>query len=391
MDFLLQLLLILIVAKFFGELFERVGIPAMIGEIGAGIVLGPAILGIVVMGDTLKIFSDIGIITLLFISGVEMDVRLIVKSKGIAASTALAGVVVPFVTGWIIGTFFGLTFFETLFIAIVLSVTSIGISVRTLIDMKKINTIVGTTIVSAAVLDDIIGIFLIAVLISFASQGTFSPGSFLPAIAVSLIFLVVFLTVGKVFILKLFSWTRKTETHEMVYSTALIIGIASAYLAHSAGLHYSIGAFIAGAILGGQIRSDRVLLDSLMDVAFGFFVTIFFVSIGLLFTPDWNTVFTPLLFPIIILAFAGKIAGGFIGSGPFMDWRSSLVVGIGLCPRGEITLVIANIALAAGIITAGLYSSVTVMVIVTILLTPFMMKKAFSSGNSSDSSVNVGS
>jgi Kef-type K+ transport system membrane component KefB len=378
MDFLLEILVILVVAKLFGELLEQGGYPAMIGEIGAGILLGPSVLNLITPSPTLDLFADIGIVALLFISGIEMNLRSFIESRDVAVVTASTGVAVPFLFGFLFGQLFGMTNIESLFIAITLSITSIGVSVRTLIDLKILNTGVGATIVSAAVLDDIVGILLLALLSSIAATGSAATETLLYTVLASIIFLVVIATAGRRAMVWVFDRARRTETHEMVYSVAIVIALLSGYLAHAAGLHYSIGAFIAGLILGGQIREDHMLFDSLMDFGFGFFITIFFASVGLLFDFSLETFTSPLILPILILAFAGKIAGGFFGSIHFLDRAEALMVGIGLSPRGEITLVVAKVALAGGIIASGLYSSVMIMVIATIILTPLLMKRGFS-------------
>jgi Kef-type K+ transport system membrane component KefB len=377
MDLLLEILVILIVAKLFGELLEQGGYPSMIGEIGAGILLGPAVLNLIAPSATLDLLADIGIVALLFISGVELNLRSFLESQNVAVVTAAAGVAVPFLFGFLLGTALSMTPLESLFIAITLSITSIGISVRTLIDLKKLNTAAGTAIVSAAVLDDIAGILLLALLSSIAATGSGATEALLSIVLASSVFLVGIATVGRRAIVWAFDRARRTETHEMVYSVAIIIALLSAYLAHAAGLHYSIGAFIAGLILGGQIREDHVLFDSLMDFGFGFFVTIFFASVGLLFAFEPGTFTSPLILPVLVLALAGKIIGGFLGSIHFLDRADALMVGIGLTPRGEIALVVAKVALVSGIIAAGLYSAVTIMVIATIVLTPLMMKRGY--------------
>ncbi|NYT06308.1 MAG: hypothetical protein GKC04_08105, partial [Methanomicrobiales archaeon] len=183
MEFLLAIILLLATAKALGEVLERTGYPAMIGEIAAGIVLGPSLLGIVAMDGTMEIFADIGLIALLFISGVELNIAQFIQARTVAASTALAGVVVPFSFGFCIGALLGFSALESFFCAITLSITSIGISVRSLIDLKRLTTPVGTTIVSAAVLDDIIGIVLLAVLSSLALQAEAAAETFVATLA----------------------------------------------------------------------------------------------------------------------------------------------------------------------------------------------------------------
>lgn len=378
MDAILQILLLLIGAKLFGELIERMGYPALIGEIAAGILLGPSLLCLVAPNETLEVFADIGIIALLFVSGAEMNLKSFLERRNVAVTTAVAGVIVPFAGGAGLGYLLGFTQAETLFLAIALSITSIGVSVRMLVDYKQLNTVLGTAIVSAAVLDDIIGIFLLGILSAIAMQGTTLAGGSLSAgMLIAIGFLVLFVLIAPRALRWTFTLARKTETHEMVYSVAIILAIGSAWLSHTAGLHYSIGAFIAGLILGDQIRKDRMLFDSLMDFGFGFFVTLFFASVGLLFSFTWETFLSPYIIPIIVVAIAGKIIGGYIGSFHFLTRAEALLVGLGMTPRGEIALVVAKVALVGGVIGSALFSAVTVMVIATIIITPLLMKKGF--------------
>jgi Kef-type K+ transport system membrane component KefB len=378
MDVILQIILLLICAKLFGELVERMGYPALIGEIAAGILLGPSLLGWVTTNETIEVFADIGIIALLFVSGAEMNLKSFLERQNVAVSTAVAGVTVPFAGGILLGYLLNFSHAETLFLAIALSITSIGVSVRILIDYKQLNTVLGTAIVSAAVLDDIIGIFLLGILSAVAMQGTTLAGDSLSAgMLIAIGFLVLFVLIAPRALRWVFDLARKTETHEMVYSVAIIIALASGYLSHIAGLHYSIGAFIAGLILGDQIRRDRLLFDSLMDFGFGFFVTLFFASVGLLFSFTWETLLSPYIIPIIVVAIGGKIIGGYIGSIHFLTKAEALLVGLGMTPRGEIALVVAKVALVGGVIGSGLFSAVTVMVIATIIITPLLMKRGF--------------
>ena len=378
MDILLQILLLLIAAKLFGEILERRGYPSLIGEILAGIVLGPSLLSLVAPNPTLEVFSDIGVVALLFLSGAEMNPRAFLEKRNIAVSTAIMGVVVPFAGGILLGMLLNLSFPETLFIAIALSITSIGISIRMLVDLKQLNSAVGITIVSAAVLDDIIGVFLLGVLSAVTVQGEVTLNAALFSVIGGILFLAFFISIGPRILRWLFGLARKTETHEMVYSVAIILALGSAYLSHFAGMHYAIGAFIAGLVLGEGIRRDRMLFDSLMDFGFGFFVTFFFASIGLLFSFSAETFLSPFLLPIIIIAVAAKILGGFLGSIPFISRNEAFLIGIGIVPRAEIALVVARVALIAGLIGVELFSAVTAMVIVTILATPLLMKKGFS-------------
>ncbi len=375
MDPLASVLLLLVTAKGLGELIERIGFPSMVGEIAAGALIGPAALALVQPDASLEIFADIGLIVLLFMSGAQLNMRTFAQSGKAGAAVAVAGVVIPFTAGIALGLASGFAVVHALFIGISLSITSIGISVRTLIDLRQLKSDAGLLIVSSALIDDVIGIVLLGVLAALATGGG---SGILFTFVLALLFFVVILTVGKRVIIRVFQVSHRAHTHEMPYSVALICGLFCAVAAHSAGLHYAIGAFIAGLILGDSIRSDRSLYDSLSDLAFGFFVTLFFAYIGLLFPPSLAGI--PLVFFVLLvmLAFVTKILGGFIGSWRTLrNPRKSLVVGCGLVPRGEIALVVAKVSLTAGIISAALFSAVTLMVVITIFTAPFLMVRGF--------------
>lgn len=377
MEFILALLLILVTAKLMGELVERTGYPSMIGEILAGIVLGPAVLGLVDPTPELESFAEIGIIALLFISGIELNLAGFARARNTAAATAAGGIIIPLAAGWLLGVLFSLSDIETLFLAITLSITSIGISVRTLIDLKHLTGDVGATIVAAAVYDDVIGIVLMGVLTAASTHSGAAWDGLVPVIGLAILFIAGAATVGRKAVPWLFSLARKAETHEMSYSAAIIIALLLAWLAQAAHLHYTIGAFVAGLLLGDVVRKDRTLLDSLTDFGFGFMITLFFASVGLHVSVPWSDLATPLLLPLFLLAVASKFAGGFVGSAYFLGIKRAALVGIGICPRGEIALVVAKVALASGIIAAGLYASVTFMVIATIFATPLLLKAGF--------------
>lgn len=378
MDPIVAIIVILVVAKVFGEGLERLGYPPMIGEIAAGILLGPAVLGLVELDATLEVFATIGIIALLFISGVEMNPKAFAAARNAATLTAVAGVAVPFILGFVGGALLGFSFAEQFFLAVILSITSIGVSVRTLIDLQRLDSLVGNTIVGAAIVDDIIGIVLLGVLSSVALSGQLDLLPLAGALVLAVLFIAFAFTVGRRLAVWLFRASRSMLTHEMPYVAAIAIALATAAAAHALGLHYAIGAFIAGIILGRQVRNDRSVFDGIIDFGFGFFVTFFFASIGLLFHPD-PAVFGTLLVPaLILLAIAGKTLGGYLGSRYFFESPlAALTVGFGLSARGEIALVVAQVSLAAGIIGAGLYSAVTVMVIATVFAAPLLMRWGF--------------
>lgn len=376
---LASILLLLVTAKGLGELLERLGFPSMIGEITAGAILGPAILGIIEPENSIEIFADIGLIVLLFMSGAQFNLRTFAKSGRAGATVAFAGVAVPLVGGVVLGLLLGFSMIHALFIGIALSITSIGISVRSLIDLHQLKSDIGLLVVSSAVIDDVIGIVMLGILATFVSGENLGPGLF-AIVAIVIIFFAVVLTIGKRVMVWLFQASHLAHTHEMPYSVALICGLLCALAANEVGLHYAIGAFIAGLILGENIRSDRSLYDSLSDLAFGFFVTLFFAYIGLLFPHSFADVSLPFVAVLVVVAFLSKIVGGYIGAYRILgNSKRSLIVGYGLVPRGEMALVVAKVSLTSGLITAALFSAVTMTIIITVFAAPYLIFRGFSS------------
>lgn len=378
MDVILSLIVIMILAKALGEVAERLGYPSMIGEIFAGIILGPTILGLVQFDDTISLFADLGIISLLFISGAEMNLRAFSRTKKASSATAIGGIALPFVLGVVVAVVFSMTPEQTLFMGVVLSATSIGIAVRTLIDMKRLNTPVGYTIVGAAIIDDIVGIMLLAVLSSVAIDPQADLLTTMVPMIIGLVLLGVLIVFGRDLVAKLYQLTHQAKTHEMPYAVAILVGLSLAAITHMLGLHYAIGAFIAGLVIGPQLQKNVHLMESLTDFAFGFMATFFFASVGLLFAISLDNLLSALVLAVVLVALIGKMAGGYLGSIRFMSSRKeALLVGVGLCPRGEMALIIANVAFLHGIIGEAIFTAVTVMVIVTILFTPTALKRGF--------------
>jgi Kef-type K+ transport system membrane component KefB len=379
MDILLAILAILVLAKVLGELVERVGYPALIGEIAAGVILGPSLLNLVAHDDVIEALSTIGVILLLFVIGSQMNLKLFVSSTARMAATAVTASLIPVCAGFLLGTLLHQPLILSFFLAIILSITSVGIVVPTLVSLNKINTEIGTTIIGVAVLDDLIALTMYGIFSSMAAGKGISTTDLLVSVVISLLFIIGMATVGRFVIRRVFALSARASSHEVSYAISLILAIAAALLSHAAGLNYVIGAFLAGLILGDLIRIDRQLFDSLTDSAFGFFVTLFFASVGLVLEITPQNL-SPLIIPILLIAIGAKILGGFLGSiWFFKDAKSALLVGIGLCPKGDLPLAISKYALLAGLISNELYTTTVLTVIATIIITPALLKQGFRS------------
>jgi len=372
----LEILILLLVAKGAGELVERAGYPSLIGEIGAGLILGPSLFGIIEPNEVIKALADLGLIVLLFLSGIETDLRNLASAEKAGTLTALFEIAISFALGFGLGYLTGMDMITSVFLGTALTATSIGISIRALVDEHALSTPIGSIIITSAVIDDLTGILLLATFSAFALGGGLT--SVAGTAILALIFITFMLTGGRRILGWLYAKVRRYASHESAYSAGLIIAFSSAAASHIMGLHLAIGAFFAGLALSDRIRPDRTIEGSLSDLGLGFIVPFFFVSIGLSLTLSVDTFQNPLLIPLVLVAFSGKIIGGYIGSRHFLpDNRSALLVGLGLSPRAEVALVVATMALSAGIITNALFTMVTLMVIATSLGAPLFLRLGF--------------
>jgi len=378
MDILLSIIAILVLAKVLGELVERAGYPALIGEIAAGVILGPSVLALIVHDQVIETLSTIGVIMLLFVIGSQMNLKLFVSSTARMVVTAVTASAVPVCLGFLIGSLLNQPLLTSFYIAIILSITSIGIVVPMLVSLDKFNTEIGTTIIGVAVLDDLIALTLYGIFSTIATGEGISTTNLLVSIGISLIFIIGMATAGRFVIRRVFALSSRASSHEVSYAISLILAIAGAYLSHVAGLNYVIGAFLTGLILGDLIRVDRQLFNSLTDSTFGFFVTLFFASVGLVLNITPQNVLSPLMIPILLTALGAKVLGGYIGSiWFFKDSKKALQVGIGLCPKGDLPLAISKYALLAGLISNEIYTTTVLTVIATIIITPALLKIGF--------------
>ncbi|MCK5216519.1 MAG: cation:proton antiporter [Methanosarcinales archaeon] len=376
MNILLQLLLILFLAKIFAEIIERAGFPGILGEMAAGIFLG--MLWINPDNDILSFFSMLGAIFLLFTVGYkEINLQEVKASIKIALIPTLCSVIVPFSFGFLLGKAFNLAFMECLFIGVAFSPTSIGVSVRTLIDLDYLSKKIGSTMLSSAILDDIIGIFMFSVLISIATYHHIPTSMQLMIIGGKfVIFLIIMTILGwKVFPV-LFTYIHKMQVKESIFAFVFMIAIFSAYLAEIFSLHAVIGAFIGGACLSGiPFAKIEDVQNKVSGISYGIFVPIFFAYIGL--SIDLSAIQGAGLFAllVIVLALSSKLIGGFIGT-KIAGFNSydSLIFGVGMMPRAGVELVFISAGRGLGIIGDEIFSAIVLMIVVSVIVSPALLK-----------------
>jgi Kef-type K+ transport system membrane component KefB len=376
MNILLQILLILLLAKSFGEFFERMGFPSVLGEISAGLLLVSVFL-IGPEDEILKFLAGLGAIFFLFTAGYkETNLRELRATFRQSILPTTFEVSVPFIFGFVLGNMFNFSLLESLFIGVALTPTSIGMTVRTLIDLDYLSNKVGSIRLNTSVLDDILCLFLLAVVMQIALYHGLVLSQLLIMGGKLAAFIFIMAILGLRILPKLFEHIQKMHVEEAIFTGVIAVALFSAFLAEKFGLNAVIGAFIGGTIVSTiPIAKIKDVQDKVSGLSYGIFVPIFFAFIGLSIDP--SAISTAGLFAalLIILALAGKVIGGFIGLKLVgFDSYDSLIYGVGGMPRVGVELVVISIAQSMGIIGSEVFSAMVLMVVVSVIITPFALK-----------------
>lgn len=399
-QFLLCLTLILVFAKIFGQLAEKIKQPAVLGELIAGVVLGASVLALIPSSGetgyhTFHLLAEVGVAILLFEIGMETDLKDLIKVGPTSALVAVVGVVLPFVLGYfsiVLFQQYGLISLDSTSLTLVaitagatLTATSVGITARVLSDMNKLQTNESRIILGAAVIDDVLGLVILGVVTgliqSFKSGGDTSVSilniGFIILKAFG--FLAVSIIIGNIISSKLFQYLSRFRTRGFLLLLAIAFAFGYAILASIMGLAPIVGAFAAGLVLRNTAQFEEIE-HSIRPVS-DFFTPIFFVTIGAavdvaVFNPFVSENIQVLLIALIlfVVAVAGKFASGlFI----FQKGINRSVVGVGMIPRGEVGLIFAQVGLTYAIFDSKMFSAVTAMVMLTTFIAPPLLTKLF--------------
>lgn len=393
-----DLAIIIFAAEICGLLARKCKAPQVVGQIIAGLIIGPSLLGIVNLEDNNNVISylaEIGVMLIMFSAGLGTNLKELMHTGLLSLIVACAGVFVPMAGGFFLYSFFyfgGIPsdrteVFKALFIGTIMTATSVGITVQVLKELGKLNTKVGQVILSAAIIDDVIGIVVLTFVLSLSGAGGSETKS-LGRVCLDVLLFFIFVFVVGFLVFKLFQFLEKKFPHQRrVPVLGLAFGMAMAYCAEKFfGIADITGAYAAGIILCSLKESDY--LEEKMDVSsYMVFGPIFFVSIGL------KTEFTDMdssiwIFSIlfVIVALLGKvIACGLVAKIAKFSWGDSLKVGVGMMTRGEVALIVANKGLAIGLVDQKYFASVILLIICSSILTPIVLKILFkNSGSGSD-------
>lgn len=373
--FILQLALIIIAAKIAGSLSIKIGQPSVLGEIIVGVLLGPSVFGLISATDALSTFSQIGVILLMFIAGLETDLDEFKRSGKSSTLVGLGGIVVPLFLGYFAGLIMGLTNLQSWFLGVMLSATSVSISVQALKELNQLKTPEGTTILGAAVIDDVVVMIILAFLMSFAGGDV--------ALTVLILKKVLFFTFAILIawkgvppFLKLFA---KLPVSEPTVSSALIICFVFAFGAEYTGVADIIGAYLAGIAIS-VTKFKHEVFEKIETISYSLFVPVFFAYIGV--SAEFTGILDNLVLIIALSIFA--ILTKFVGAGAGaklagFGWDSSMGIGSAMVSRGEVALIVVAMGLESHLIPQELFAAIIVVVIITTIVTPPMMKLAFKS------------
>lgn len=385
MGYLGTLALILLTTMMFAHFSLKLGIPAVIGELLAGVLLGPAILNWVQPTNLVSDFAEIGVIFLMFIAGLESDLTMLKKYFRPGVLVAVIGVIVPVITIFIFARTWGFNFVAASFLGITYAATSVSISVEVLKELKALDTKSGATILGAAVVDDILTVIILSVAVGVFGEGqsTTSLPLWLSLIGQVLYFGVIYLVV-KFAAPYLMHLAERLYPSSAVMIMSLLLCLGMAYLADVIGMSAVIGAFFAGVAVSTTPYRHEVDA-SLTSIGYGIFIPVFFVSIGLNMRLDGLGRDFMFIVIMTVLALVTKWVGcGFGSKLAGQSWHDANVVGAGMVSRGEMALIVAQIGFEAKLLHEDFYSSVIIVIILTTLIAPFLLKDALRRKNAAE-------
>jgi Kef-type K+ transport system membrane component KefB len=396
MSHLLQLLLLLailtVASKGAGQASTRFGQPAVFGELVAGLVLGPSLLNILSwplfsahpeaaiglpdLGGVIQDLAEIGVVLLMFVAGIETDLAEMRRIGRVAFWAALGGVLLPLLGGAGAARLFGYGWAEGLFMGAVLTATSVSISAQTLMEIGALRTREGSTILGAAVIDDVMGIVVLSLVVAFAGGGA---GRALTLIGLRMVlFFVAAWLIGRRFFGPLAAAASRLRVSEPLMAVVVVTAFLYGWAAEALGGVASItGSYMAGVLFAQTSFRERIV-KGIHPLTYSFFVPVFFVNIGLRADIKQLGTHLPLTLVVTLIAVAGKVIGcGGLARLVGFSRRESYRVGVGMISRGEVGLIVAGYGLAHRVIDGAIFSSMVIMVLVTTLITPIWLRRAF--------------
>jgi Kef-type K+ transport system membrane component KefB len=374
--FLISLISILFFSKIFGEIALKFGQNAIIGELLAGVFIGPSVLGIVSETPVLANISELGAIILLFEVGLSTDVKEFLKASGWAMAVAFAGVIVPYFLGYFVFLHFGLTGMKAIFASAVLTATSVGVTMRVFMDLKCLKTEETKIVLGAAVIDDVMGLTMLAVVLRLVTGKTVSFGTVAHIIGSAVLFLVLSVVAGILIVPTVFKFISKMKQSHVVSIMGIIFCFIVSAFSAKIELAPIVGAFIAGLVLSTIKQGEEIKKD--IEPIYAVCVPIFFVLMGIkvdisIFNPfiAANREILVLTGVLFVVAFVGKTVAGFA---VLKRGINKFLIGVSMVPRGEVGLIFAGIGLKNSVFETREYSALVTVIMLTTFITPIILK-----------------
>lgn len=395
LQILLFIALLIAAAKIAGSLATRFGLPAVLGELLAGVVLGPTAINIWHMqwlatagesgasvASVFKVLAEVGVVVLMFVAGLETDIQMAKRALKPAFWSATGGVILPMAGGYLFSRWAGFTWQQALFIGTILTATSVTITAQTLMNLNQIRSKSGSTILGAAVIDDVMGLIVLSLVITISAHGGQSGADrwhalMIPVARMAACLIGIFVA-GPFLTRWLMKAAARMHGSHMEVAAALAIAFLMAFTSESFGGMAAItGAYLAGLFVASTPSHARVI-EELRAMTNSFFGPLFLMSIGL-DVNAWQLGSHLVFFNVLLLiAIVGKVVGCGLGAAfSGFNRRDSLVVGVGMIPRGEVGLITASIGFTAGLVTRDIYAQAIILVLITTLITPALLRYAF--------------
>ncbi len=374
-SFVLQLSILLVAAIVGGLLIKRFGYPVALGELLVGVFLGPSVFNLISDPATVSVFAELGAIILLFYIGLETEIADLRKQLLPSLSVGVLGALVPLVLCYYAAVSFGISNNEALFLGVVFTATSIGITIRLLKDMDKLNNPVGLTVLGAGIVDDVVAVILLSVVLSILAGGVnaFDIGL---VVVKAILFWAIIVLIGLKVLVRTIDKVR--IDNEYMILLLLAYGFFAAYISAAIGLSAIVGAFAAGLPLTRKQIKVKMVLEQTKSL-YMFFVPIFFISIGTLVNLSVFGDAAVLGLVITALAFIGKVIGSFVAARMNkFSTKDSFKIGFSMTPRGEMGLIVASLGLTSGLISTHTYSIAVMAVILTTFIAMPIIKKILS-------------
>jgi Kef-type K+ transport system membrane component KefB len=382
-EFLIALASIFFFAKIFGEIALKLEQSAIIGELLAGVLIGPSILGFVYETPVLTSISELGAIILLFEVGLSTDIKEFLKAGGWATAVAFIGVVVPYFLGYFVFLHFGLSSTQAIFAGAVLTATSVGITARVFMDLKKLETKEAKIVLGAAVIDDVIGLAILAVVLKLVQGGTVTFGTVASISGTAVLFLVLSVAVGILIVPTLFKFVSKMKQEHIIFVMGIAFCFVFSAFATKVGLASIVGSFVAGLVLSTTNQSEEIRRD--IKPLYAFFVPVFFVLMGTnvdisAFNPfvAANREILILVTVLFVVAFISKAVAGFV---VLKKGINKFLIGVSMVPRGEVGLIFAGIGFKNNVFGSNEYSALVAVIMLTTFITPIILKYLLSKQN----------